>query len=457
MTETSTEQTLLEWLVQQRWFGGKGRDIAGVRIDTLGITDGEEAALDLVLATVDYADGQSESYQVPLSLYAEPQEPLAHAAVGLWEIEGETRYGYDAPQDRRAASAWLASIARKDTAGSVSFHVIEGNDVATDLLGRVMGAEQSNTSIVFGDEYILKLFRKLAPGLNPDLEITRALADVGCEYIAAPLGWVEAPLPGSPHDPATLGLLQPFLRSASEGWALATASVRDLFAEADLHADEVGGDFAAEAERLGIATAVVHGDLARALDSRTADADESRATAREMAARLDAAVAVVAELEPFAAAVRAAYDEVSALTTSVPIQRVHGDYHLGQVLRTDTGWILLDFEGEPARPLSERRAMMSPLRDVAGMLRSFDYAARHLLAENPNSPGLQYRATEWAERNRNAFCDGYAAAAGRDPRDEAVVLRAFELDKAIYEVVYEARNRPSWLPIPLGSIERLVG
>ena len=457
MTDISTEQTLLEWLVQQRWFGGKGRDIAGIRIDTLGITDGEEACLDLVLATVDYADGEAESYQVPLSLYSEPQEQLAHASVGLWEIEGETRYGYDAPQDRRTASAWLASIARKDTAGAVSFHVIEGNDVATDLLGRVMGAEQSNTSIVFGDEYILKLFRKLAPGLNPDLEISRALADVGCEYIAPPLGWVEAPLPGAESEPATLGLLQPFLRSASEGWALATASVRDLFAEADLHADEVGGDFAAESERLGVATAVVHSDLARALDSHVAGPEESRATAREMTARLEAAVAVVPELAPFADAVRAAYEQVSTLPGEIHIQRVHGDYHLGQVLRTDTGWILLDFEGEPARPLSERRGLMSPLRDVAGMLRSFDYAARHLLAENPSSPGLQYRATEWAERNRNAFCDGYASAVGDDPRDSAVLLRAFELDKAIYEVVYEARNRPSWLPIPLGSIERLVG
>jgi maltokinase len=196
--------------------------------------------------------------------------------------------------------------------------------------------------------------------------------------------------------------------------------------------------------------------MREALPSRPADAAENVETAKLMHERLDAAVEVVAELAPYVEEMRAAFDAVAGLPPGVPVQRVHGDLHLGQVLRTDNGWILIDFEGEPARTLAERTTLMSPLRDVAGMLRSFDYAARHLLAEQPVLRQLEYRAAEWAERNRDSFCTGYARPAGRDPRDDGVLLRAFELDKAVYEVVYEARNRPSWLPIPLGSIERLV-
>ena len=452
--DTELHDLLTTWLPGQRWFGGKGRALTGVEIESSGVLlehDDDNVLVRQVLLRVDTADGvASDRYQLLVGTRSgEVPQRLQHAVIG----EADGRTVYDAVHDTEACTALLERIAAGAQTDTVRFSSSQA-DLDTTLPSRVMGAEQSNTSIVYGEDYILKVFRRLQPGLNPDLEVTRALADAGSPHVAPPLGWLDGEVDGQP---TTLGMMQCFLRNASEGWAMATASVRDLFAEGDLHADEVGGDFAGEAERLGTATAEVHALMAQALESRTAGPDESKATAAQLHERLDAALAAVPELAPFADALRTSYEQVATLTDPVPIQRVHGDFHLGQVLRTQDGWVLLDFEGEPARPLSERTALMSPLRDVAGMLRSFDYAARHLLAERGGVQHLAYRANEWAERNRSAFCDGYAKAAGTDPRDQAVLLRAFELDKAVYEVVYEARNRPSWLPIPLGSVERLAG
>jgi len=450
---------LVHWLPQQRWFGSKGRPIAGVSVaQQVRLVDGGHT-LDHLLVDVAFDAGDTETYQLLLGTRDQLPPRLEHATIGALEDE----IVYDAAHDSELTHVLLQLLAGERAEGPLRFGRLSDAHIETDLTSIVMGAEQSNTSVVFGDAFIFKLFRKVAPGINPDLEITRALAEAGNEEIVPPLAWMQTGWPGlasrdgGDHGAeTTLGMLQPFVTSATEGWALAATSVRDLYAEGDLHADEVGGDFAGESERLGAATAHVHATLARVLPTATSSVDDNVATAQQMQARLDTALAVVPELTPHADALRSAFADVAALPAGVPMQRIHGDYHLGQVLRADTGWLLLDFEGEPARPLAERRALMSPLRDVAGMLRSFDYAARHLLAEQPGAAHLAYRAGEWAERNRGAFCDGYAAAAGRDPRDDAVLLRALEIDKAIYEVVYEARNRPTWLPIPLGSIERLA-
>jgi maltokinase len=449
---TELNELLKAWLPHQRWFGGKGRDISGVEIESSAVL--HEAAEDNVVVRhlvvrVDAEDGTKDRYQLLLgSRSGEIPARLQHAVIG--EADGATVY--EAMYDANATAELLHRIVAGEDTPTVRFTTLS-DELDPNLPSRVMGAEQSNTSIVYGEDYILKVFRRLQTGINPDLEVTRALADAGSTHVAPPLAWLEGDVEGQP---TTLGMMQCYLRNASEGWAMATASVRDLFAEGDLHADEVGGDFAGESERLGVATAEVHALMARTLPSRLAGPEDSKATARQLYERLDAAVAVVSELAPFADAVREVYGGIADLAGSVPVQRIHGDLHLGQVLRTQDGWVLLDFEGEPARSLQERTALMSPLRDVAGMLRSFDYAARHLLAERPGEQHLAYRAAEWADRNRTAFCDGYAGAAGSDPREASVLLRAFELDKAVYEVVYEARNRPSWLHIPLGSIERLV-
>ena len=195
--------------------------------------------------------------------------------------------------------------------------------------------------------------------------------------------------------------------------------------------------------------------MAAVLPTEPAAEDWFATVAAQMNERLDAAIAVVPQLAEYADGLRAIYASVAGCTEPVVRQRVHGDLHLGQVLRTTTGWIVLDFEGEPARPLASRRELDTPLRDVAGMLRSFDYAARHMLVEQPGDPQRAYRAQEWAERNRQAFREGYAAS-GTVLDAASPLLRAFEADKAVYECVYEARNRPHWLMIPLHSLARLV-
>jgi maltokinase len=315
--------------------------------------------------------------------------------------------------------------------------------------------------VVFGEDALLKVFRKVAAGRNPDIEIHEALTHAGVDKVAHLYGWITAQLDDGAVDgakgPADLGMLQQFLRTATDGWTMALNSVRDLYAEADLHADEVGGDFASESHRLGAATAEVHRRLAELLGTAVWTPEDLRDLVAAMHRRLDMSIEAVPDLEPYADGLRAAFDALTQVGHSVPTQRVHGDLHLGQTLRTVRGWKLIDFEGEPAKPLAERIAFDSPLRDVAGMLRSFDYAAGNLLTDHPHDRQIAYRCREWAQRNRVAFCEGYAEESPVDPRHENVLMRAYETDKAIYEVVYETRNRPSWLPIPMAAIARLSG
>jgi maltokinase len=448
---------LTGWLAGQRWFGGKGRPVARVVVEELAELPCAGARLLHTIVQVHYSDGQTDRYQVPVTVRPHEQEGLGHALIGVLE-EGGRAVLYDATHDPAGTTGLLGVLRRAEQEGGradvAGLHAVAAQPVLADGDGRLIGAEQSNSSIVYGSALILKLFRRLAPGENPDLEVTRALAEQNCPAVIPPFGWVSAPVAGVE---TTLMLVQPFVSNSTEGWKLATASVRDLYAEQDLHADEVGGDFAAESRRLGAATAEVHAALASSLPTRTATAEELTATAVGMQERLAQAVEAVSELRPWRDALGEVFAQLGRRPGGLALQRIHGDFHLGQVLRGPDRWLLVDFEGEPATPLTERTALASPLRDVAGMMRSFDYAARSLLGDHLGESHLAYRASEWAERNRAAFCDGYAAVMGTDPRADPLLLRTFELDKAVYEVVYEARNRPSWLPIPLGAIERLAG
>jgi maltokinase len=197
--------------------------------------------------------------------------------------------------------------------------------------------------------------------------------------------------------------------------------------------------------------------------SETWNADELSTLAEAMVHRLEAALSVVPELAQHADQLRATYDALAQIDEEVLVQRIHGDLHLGQTMRTVKGWKLVDFEGEPAKPLEERVRPDSRWRDVAGMLRSFDYAAHAMEADVETDEEaraqIAYRANEWATRNQRAFLDGYVAALGRPEEAltdcEQLLLSAYQADKAVYEAVYEARNRPSWLGIPLGALDRL--
>jgi maltokinase len=335
---------------------------------------------------------------------------------------GEQRYqllldadGVDATADAKCALGLLE-------------HVLPGQDAAS---ARALGVEQSNTSVVFDERLLLKIFRRVPDGPNRDAEVPAALSRVGFDHVPPILGrWQE-----DGHD---FAIVQPFLAGATDGWALALVSLRQLFDEGTAPED-AGGDFGPEARRLGEVTAQLHLALADAFGTSPA---EPRAWSTRLADGLRAAV-------------------LDRLADAGRIMTVHGDYHLGQLLRTDTAWFVFDFEGEPARRDDERHERTSPLKDVAGMLRSFDYAAA-VAAREAERGADDALARHWEQRNRQAFLDGYwplitgSGLVPEDPTARHELLDAFELDKALYEVRYEEAHRPSWAEIPKAAVARLL-
>ncbi|GAA3848202.1 maltokinase [Streptomyces phyllanthi] len=424
---------LREWLPRQRWFAGKDRPVTDVAL--LSMTELHPGCLHLLVhaehAGLPAHSGTPPSgdcYQLLLGVEEQLPPRLSGASVGRAQ-EGPLAglAVYDAFHDPRSAGLLLERLRRPGAEGPLRFENDASVAVPPGLAPRLLDAEQSNSSIVYGDTFILKVFRRVQTGVNPDLEVPWALARQGCTRVPAPVAWIRTTCPD-----ATLGVLQPYLHGASDGWALA------------LRALATDGDFTAEAHELGQATAEVHMALATALP--TDPRSENGPLAAAMTERLGVAAHCVPALQPYVRGLRTAFDTFATCAADRPVQRIHGDLHLGQVLRADGEWFVIDFEGEPSRPLAERCSPESPVRDVAGMLRSFDYAAR---TRRPWHP-------EWAERCREAYCAGYADRAGWDPRAEPQLLRAYETDRAVYEVVYEARHRPDWLPVPMAAIRRLA-
>jgi maltokinase len=459
---TELESAIAEFLPRQRWFAGKQRQIGEVRIEVNEPLRSARPTLHAVVAGVAYSDGGTERYFVPMGhdrgFEARSLVERHPDAVILESAPPRGGIFYDAAADERLGAIFLDLLSREVALEQLRFHRTSSWTESLRGPGRLLGAEQTNTSLVFSNRLILKLFRLLQPGENPELELTRALAATGFDACAEPLGWIEGL--GS-----TLGVLQPYYTGSVEGWKLAIERVADHFESDD------PGNFAGEAWELGRLTASMHAALGQAFPKvKEGQPDLGRLSAR-LVGQLTQVAALVPELAPHRDEIEAVYAmAVTAAGSALHLQRIHGDYHLGQVLRVGQRWMVIDFEGEPARSLEERRRLASPLQDVAGMLRSFDYAAHQplVLGEDPDTPGpsrqelarLAGLAQTWIEANRRAFLDAYMEGAERGgwlPDEPDLLLRAYELDKAVYEVMYEARHRPAWLTIPLGGVQRLLG
>lgn len=447
----SLDPLLRAWLPRQRWFAGKGRPLTDFTVVAATELLPPTAELGLLHLLVQVRQPQvpgqaggappppADCYQLLLGVRRELPPRLASALIGhvtRGPLSGFTVY--EALHDSRMSGFLLEALRTQARVGQLRFERDPRKEIGDGLTPRVLGAEQSNSSLVYGDTFILKLFRRIVPGVNPDLELPLMLAREGCAQVPAPAAWLLADVGDAKDAVNVLGVLQPYLKGTVDGWDLALGELAE------------GRDFSGEARALGRATADVHLALARALPTVTLGRAQVELIAEGMADRLSTAARAVPALQPYAPALHTTFEALADLgrgEETWTAQRIHGDLHLGQCLRSPAGeWSLIDFEGEPSRPLAERRMPQPPVRDVAGMLRSFDYAAR---SHEPWAP-------EWAGDCRAAYCTGYAEVSGRDPRMDPVLLRAYETDKAVYEVFYEARHRPDWLPVPLAAIKRLA-
>lgn len=478
---SAPDAALLEsYLVRTRWFGGKGRPFEVEQVRSIAEVPAQygRPSLTVYLVTVAYRDEDagSELYQVPLSGYDEMEERIGHAYVGAVGTESGPLHLYDAVHDREAMRIWLDGFIAAEATGAAQvdrlrfYRVPGGEPLDNSLVSAPMTGEQSNSSARFDDTAILKLFRKLSPGINPDIEIHEELTRGGSEHIAQLYGWVEIDVDGQLLQTA---MVQEFLATATDGFELAVASVRTLLADPQQRVEDSGGDFAGEAARLGEALASVHALMRSRFPAGTRGGDTAADLAHAMRGRLDEARRSVPGLETYVPQLLRLYDAVAALD-GLDVQRVHGDLHLGQTLRTSHGWRIVDFEGEPGRPFAQRSLPDSPWRDVAGMLRSFDYAAAMIEmswatdVDTDEGQALRAeRAREWSARAREYFVAAYVAAIASadgsqgDPGvdltgPERVLLDAYVADKAVYEVMYEIRNRPTWVSIPLEALERVA-
>jgi len=448
VAELVPEGPLMEFVRRQRWFGAKSAELTGARIvDTVALREEGPRVLEAI-AEVRYGSGAHDVYHLVIGITedGEPEPAIATADGGT---------AYEAVADpyfvRELFHLLRAGTTLPSTEGSFEFSALgalTAEPPAFDSV-RTLGLEQTNSSVVVNDELIVKLYRHLEAGVNPELELLRFFASHGFENVPRLAGWWSY---NGPLLSTSLGIVQEFVPAATDGWTLA---LREIPTAPD--------EFLARVGRLG----TVIGDMHSVLGSDSGDPTFSPEEAsQESLALLIATVDDEIEdvfanlpddveaLKPISGCGDALRDLLRSVSTVGSVGkriRHHGDLHLGQTLWANGDWLVIDFEGEPARPLPERRLKSSPLRDVAGILRSFTYAA--------NATGTADETLEQTARQRflDAYFEATRASGIVPPRETAMrLLSIFELEKAVYELRYELNNRPEWVRIPVAGIERLL-
>jgi trehalose synthase-fused probable maltokinase len=517
--------SLPEFLRERRWFAGKARMIRDIEILDLVVMPVGAVQYFLVLVKIDYVAGPAEIYDIPLTI----RSGAVDAAPWL-KLHGDSGEGLelvDALSDAAFQAFLLESIAQGNSLPGNRFYGNHGD--VRPLPGKMLQSvwtptqgvpppvlhrgEQSNSSIMYGKSLILKVFRRLEAGINPDLEIGSFLTDrTSFRNIAPVLGSLEYVGEHAGRGPAiSLAILQGFIANQGDAWQFTLRQLAGYYADAatakigpqplaasilELSAGTIPsevrrllGAYLGWAELLGKRTAEMHMALASAshdpaFQPEPFSAAEQHDFAETAVELLNSTFHLLREqrevlspdILPLAAAVlheECSLQERFRLFERAPLSvtrtRIHGDYHLGQVLFTGSDFVIIDFEGEPSRPLAERRKKRSPLQDVAGMLRSFHYAAyAPLLAqESSGHPGdrahqLGMQASYWQKWISAAFLRSYRNVAGsasfipKSDEEFSLLLDAYLLDKAVYELAYELNNRPSWVRTPLGGIAQLI-
>lgn len=443
----STE--LKDLIAQARWFGGKGRPFEVARVEELGALGSDSGGSGAGGWDAGGSNAvPAQAWVATLDFGMETDRYL------LWSPGGPESRGPGLP-DLTTSPDGLRALWRgfvHPAPGPIRCRVLR--TLPAEAEPTPLNVEQSNTSVRFGEQWMLKLFRRLATGVNPDIELHEVLTRAGSTDIAGLDGWIETEIDG---EFAQLGILQEFLPGAVDGWATALAALRGSDPDS----------FTGHSAALGAALGRVHAVLARQTPGAPISGQD---LALAMTARLDAATDIVPALRAHRDQLSALYDRVRAIA-AVSTHRIHGDFHLGQALLSEGRWRLVDFEGEPAAAPADRVRPDSPWRDLAGMLRSLHYSSSVAAAEGHPHAG-------WYDDQAQAFISGYLtgeqAAQARPTQehpaqehsaqeqaarelgaDERTLLTAYVADKAVYETVYETRHRPDWVDIPLSALTQI--